>query len=156
MSALVGGWSVSEESGAHRELCFQGWTIDASLIHDAGFVENIAFAKLILKRPAYLGRDNQPDLSENNPSFYSFTSFFVLSFSISLLSLFYFFPISYFLSSSPSASSPLSVCCGWHARPWQHRLANRDRHCLSTYPTDEAAFPFLLEYLYKFIGGCLY
>lgn len=89
------------------------------------------------------------------PQFLLFHLFFVLSFSISFLSLF-FSPISYFLSSSPSASSPLSVCCGWHARPWQHRLANRDRHCLSTYPTDEAAFPFLLEYLYKFIGGCLY
>lgn len=79
-------------------LCFQGQTIDASLIHDAGFVENIAFAKLILKRPAYLGRDNQPDLSENKPSFYSFTSFF-LSFSISLL---YFF----FFSCSPSFRLP--------------------------------------------------
>lgn len=45
-------------------LSVQRWTIDASLIHDAGSVENIAFAKLILKRPAYLGRDNQPDLWE--------------------------------------------------------------------------------------------
>lgn len=46
-----------------------------------GFVENIAFAKLILKRPAYLGRDNQPDLSENNPWFSLFH--FLLSLSLS-------------------------------------------------------------------------
>lgn len=155
----MGGWSVSEESEARRELCFQGWTIDASLIHDAGFVENIAFAKLILKRPAYLGRDNQPDLSENNPSFYSFTSFFcTVFFHFFSFFVFFFFSFSTFFLrlSSLCFLSSLCVCCAWHARPWQRRLANRDRHCLSTYPTDEAAFPFLLEYLYKFIGGCLY
>lgn len=42
---------------------------DAFLIHGGGSMENIVFAKLILKRPAYLGRDNQPDLSENKPQF---------------------------------------------------------------------------------------
>lgn len=113
---------------------------------------------LILKRPAYLGRDNQPDLSENNPSFYSFTSFFILSFSISFLYLFLFF-LSHFLSSRLSFTLCFlsSLCWSWlTCTSLTASSANRDRHCLSTYPTDEAAFPFLLEYLYKFIGGCLY
>lgn len=118
MSALCGRvecqWREWSTQGG-KLLCFQGWTIDASLIHDAGFVENIAFAELILKRPAYLGRDNQPDLSENNPSFHSFTSFFIISF-FPFLSFFClsFFPLSAF--------SPPSVRLGRHARPWQQRL----------------------------------
>ncbi len=160
-----GGVSVERVEHTGRLLCFQGWTIDASLIHDAGFVENIAFAKLILKRPAYLGRDNQPDLSENNPSFHSFTSFFffVLSFFAPFLS--FFFPflttvfLSFFLSSHLSFTRCfLSSLCsvGLTCTSLTAASANRDRHCLSTHPTDEAAFPFLLEYLYKFIGGCLY
>lgn len=146
---------VSVERGAHREgFCFpfQRWTIDASLIHDAGSVENIAFAKLILKRPAYLGRDNQPDLSENNPSFHSFTSFFVLSFLFLFFLLSFFFPILSFTLCFLSSFYSAGPTCTSLTAP----SANRDCHCLSTHPTDEAAFPFLLEYLYKFIGGCLY
>lgn len=119
-----GGVSVERVKHAGGKLlCFQGWTIDTSLIHDAGFVENIAFAKLILKRPAYLGRDNQPDLSETNPSFHSFALFFSSLFFLFLFSLFVSF-LSFLLpiSHSPPAFSPLSVWWGWHPCPWQQRL----------------------------------
>lgn len=34
--------------------------------------------------------------------------------------------------------------------------ANRHNSCLSTHSTVRTAFLLLLEYLYKFIGGCLY
>lgn len=101
-----------------------------------GFVENIAFAKLILKRPAYLGRDNQPDLSENNPQFSLFHLFLFLFFLFPFLSFFsLLFPISLrFLSSLCSAEPTRTSLTA--------ASANRDRHCLSTHPTDEAAFPF--------------
>ena len=117
---------VSVERGEHtggKLLCFQGWTIDTSLIHDAGFVENIAFAKLILKRPAYLGRDNQPDLSETNPSFHSFALFFVLFFLFVSFPFFLSFFLSFFLFLPQSllSLSPLCVCSGAHACPWQRR-----------------------------------
>lgn len=155
MSALCGRvecqWSEWSTQGG-KLLCFQGWTIDASLIHDAGFVENIAFAKLILKRPAYLGRDNQPDLSENNPSFHSFTSFLIPFFSISIFFSFSFLSPCLAFTLCFLASRLVGLTC----TSLTAASANRDRHCLSTHPTDEAAFPFLLEYLYKFIGGCLY
>lgn len=78
-----------------------------------------------------------------------------------LLPPFLFFPFSSFpfsclpLSSHPSfVHRSLSSFCS--CTSLTAPSANRDRHCLSTHPTDEAAFPFLLEYLYKFIGGCLY
>lgn len=144
-------------------LCFQRWTIDASLIHDAGFVENIAFAKLILKRPAYLGRDNQPDLSENSPSFHSFTSFVFnspfLSFFLALfLSLFFVHFLLSFLYFLSFLHSHLSCLCLLLLTYKCVTVASANRHnsCLSTHSTVRTAFLLLLEYLYKFIGGCLY
>ena len=96
------------------------------------------------------------------PKFSLFHLFFCsLLFSPFLSTVFLSFNFSFslcFLSSpllsSPLLSSPRSVrltCTSLTAAS-----ANRHCHCLSTHPTDEAAFPFLLEYLYKFIGGCLY
>lgn len=134
-------WSAWEGRGVHF-LCFHGWTIDASLIHDAGFVENIAFAKLILKRPAYLGRDNQPDLSQNNPSFHSFTSFIVSS----------FFLLSFFPSLHHSLPSLLpSVLRGPTCTSLTTASANTDRHCLSTSDLPVSVGLFVEVY----IGGCL-
>lgn len=105
----------------------------------------MAFAKLILKRPAYLGRDNQPDLFENKPALLFFLHCFpFLSTAFLLIPL----PLSICFLSSFSSLRP--TCMSLAAQS-----ANRDRHCLSTHPTEETAFPFLLEYWYKFIGGCL-
>ena len=79
-------------------------------------------------------------------------SLFHLFFLFFLFSPFHFFLSSVFL--------PVFLSSFCLARPTRTSLtaapANRDRHCLSTQPTDEAAFPYLLEYLYKFIGGSLY
>lgn len=144
MSALC-GWEECQRSERSTRggklLCFQGWTIDASLIHDAGFVENIAFAKLILKRPAYLGRDNQPDLSCEQPQFslYHLFFFFVFYFSFSLsLSLFHSLA-ALRLTGLSRTSLTATYNNGYH-------------RCLSSHPEDGAAVPFQSEYLYKFIG----
>lgn len=75
-------------------------------------MENIAFAKLILKRPAYLGRDNQLDLCANNPSFQEFISFSVPSLCFYFFSLYFPIPpplslcvLSFFCSAGPTCAS---------------------------------------------------
>lgn len=93
----------------------------------------------------------------NNPSFHSFTSCFALFFFC--FPFYFLFLSTVFLSFHPSFT-PCFLSCACSAEPTCTSLtapsANGDRHCLSTPPTDEAAFLFRLEYLYKFIGGHLY
>lgn len=108
-----GGVSVQGEERSGREVALlSGMNYRRFFDSWCRLCGNIAFAKLILKRPAYLGRDNQPDLSENNPSFHSFTFFFSPLPFFSFLSSCLFFSLWF---------SPLCTRWGWHARPWQWR-----------------------------------